>query len=103
MSVKETEIIPLYEDELTAIENKEFSIERLSLVRDIFVFSCYTGLAYVDVGNLKKSNIIKSGKDGETWIITKRQKTGTPQRVPLLLPALEIIEKYKDHPKCKGQ
>ena len=96
---KEVEIVPLYADELNAIQNKSFSIDRLTLVKDIFIFSCYTGLAYVDVGNLKRSQIVY-GVDGEQWIITKRQKTETPQRVPLLVPALEILDKYKDHPKC---
>ncbi|MDR3679541.1 MAG: site-specific integrase [Flavipsychrobacter sp.] len=100
---KEVEIIPLYEDELSAIVNKKFSVERLNLVKDIFIFACYTGLAYVDVGNLKRSQIVSKGLDGEKWIITKRQKTETPQRVPLLHPALEIIEKYKDHPKCANK
>jgi site-specific recombinase XerD len=97
---KEVEIIPLYADELMRIENKKFSIDRLNLVKDIFVFSCYTGLAYVDVNNLRRGQIISNSVDGEKWIITKRQKTETPQRVPLLAPALEIIEKYANHPRC---
>ena len=96
---KDVEIIPLWADELESIENKKFSIDRLNLVKDIFVFCCYTGLAYVDVGNLMRNQICE-GFDGEKWIMTRRQKTGNPQRVPLLVPALQIIEKYKDHPKC---
>ena len=96
---KDVEIIPLWADELETIENKKFSIDRLNLVKDIFVFCCYTGLAYVDVGNLMRNQICE-GFDGEKWIMTSRQKTGNPQRVPLLVPALQIIEKYKDHPKC---
>jgi len=76
-----------------------FQIERLELVKDIFLFSCYTGLAYVDVGNLKKTQIV-SGIDNEKWIITKRQKTGTPQRIPLLAQALKIMKKYEGHKKC---
>ncbi len=97
---KEVEIIPLWADELNAIENKKFSMDRFNIVTDILIFSCYTGLAYVDVSNLKKSQIVNNSVDGEKWIITKRQKTNTPQRVPLLLPALKILEKYQDHPKC---
>lgn len=93
------EIHPLYKDELGAIEKKIFSIERLNIVKDAFIFSCYTGLAYVDVLNLKRYQIV-TGVDNEKWIITERQKTGTPQRVPLLPQALAIIEKYKDHPHC---
>ncbi|GAB3910326.1 site-specific integrase [Mucilaginibacter ginsenosidivorans] len=96
---KEVEIIPLDAVELSIIQNKKFSFERLNLVKDIFIFSCYTGLAYIDTGNLKQGQI-RNGIDGQKWIITKRQKTDTPQRIPLLAPALEIIEKYKDHPRC---
>jgi site-specific recombinase XerD len=96
---KEVEIIPLDNKDLQAIANKKIDIERLAIVRDIFLFSCYTGLAYVDVNNLKRDQILE-GIDGEQWIITKRQKTKTPTRVPLLAPALEISERYKDHPKC---
>ena len=102
MTVKETEIIPLYSEELTALRNKTFSINRLNLVKDIFVFSCYTGLAYVDVSNLKRNQIVNGG-DGQKWIMTKRQKTDTPQRVPLLPQALEIIDKYDQHPKCLNE
>lgn len=96
---KEVNIVPLFIDELSAIRDKVFTIERLELVRDIFIFCCYTGLAYVDIGNLEKRQIV-TGVDGEKWIITTRQKTETPQRVPLLPQALEIIHKYRNHPKC---
>ncbi|MBA3828222.1 MAG: site-specific integrase [Taibaiella sp.] len=102
MCVKETEIIPLNNEELEAIRNKIFSINRLNLVKDIFVFSCYTGLAYVDVSNLKRTQIV-NGIDGEKWIMIKRQKTDTPQRVPILPHALEIIAKYDQHPKCLNE
>ena len=98
MAMKEVEIVPLQASELSAIQKKQFEIDRLDLVRDIFVFSCFTGLAYVDVGNLTVNHIVKL--DGEKWILTKREKTGTVQRIPLLKPALEIIEKYRNHPKC---
>ena len=53
---------------------KEFKIERLSQVRDIFLFSCYTGLSYIDVKQLTRNNI-SMGIDGERWIFTNRQKT----------------------------
>lgn len=96
---KEVHVVPLYIDELLAIRNKVFSVGRLELVRDIFIFCCYTGLAYVDVENLHRRQIVK-GVDGEKWIITTRQKTETPQRVPLLPQALEIIDRYRLHPKC---
>jgi site-specific recombinase XerD len=84
--------------ELEAIEQKEFSIVRLQWVRDLFVFSCYTGLAYVDTMNLTPDNI-SIGIDGEYWISTCRQKTDKPVRVPILPKAWEIIEKYRSHPR----
>ncbi|WP_395050254.1 site-specific integrase [Flavobacterium sp.] len=88
----------LTESELSAIENKKFSIERLDITKDLFVFSCYTGLAYIDVMklNVDKVNI---GIDGQYWITTKREKTKNPVRVPILPKAWEIIQKYQDHPK----
>jgi site-specific recombinase XerD len=87
---------------LKDIEEKEFAIERLNYVRDIFLFSCYTGLAYVDIFNLRKENI-SIGMDGEKWIFTHRQKTETPSRIPLLPKALAIMEKYAGHPKVVNE
>lgn len=63
----------LTEEELQVIMEKAISVERLALVRDIFILSCYTGLAYIDVKNLTSSNIVK-GIDGQFWISTHRQK-----------------------------
>jgi integrase len=68
-------------------------------VRDIFVFSCFTGLAYIDAKRLKRSDI-SVGIDGEKWIFTKRKKTDAPTRIPLLPTVLHLIEYYKDHPQC---
>jgi hypothetical protein len=68
-------------------------------VRDIFVFCCYTGLAYADVEKLA-SNQIGRGMDGKPWIFTERAKTETATRVPLLSPALALLEKYRDHPQA---
>jgi len=89
----------LNEDELQALAAKQFAIDRLSQVRDIFLFSCYTGLAFIDVFQLTPASIVK-GVDGKQWIFTSRQKTDTPTRVPLLPQAQEILNKYKDHPRC---
>lgn len=91
----------LTELELKTIEAKEFKIERLRFVKDLFVFSCYTGLAYIDVMQLTPRSITL-GIDGETWLFTSRQKTDTNVKIPLLPKALEIIEEYKDHPKAKA-
>ena len=96
MTKREVERTALTELQLKAIAEKKFSIERLSLVRDIFLFSCFTGLAYVDVKKLRKQEIME-GTDGEKWIIC-RQKTDTTSRIPLLQSALEIIKHYETHP-----
>ena len=87
----------LTDEELGKIENLKIAIPRLETVRDIFVFSCYTGFSYTDVESLTSHNIRK-GIDGELWIFTDRIKTTTKSNVPLLPIALDIIEKYKDHP-----
>jgi integrase len=89
----------LTEEEIHLVYNKIFPAERLNLVRDIFIFSCYTGLAYADIEKLKRSEIIV-GIDGEKWISTTRQKTDSSSRIPLLPIATEVLLKYKDHPKC---
>ncbi len=90
----------LTELELQSIQEKEFSIERLEHIRDIFLFSCYTGLAYIDIYNLTPGNI-SLGMDGEKWIFTHRQKTESASRIPLLPPALALLEKYKDNQEAK--
>ncbi|OQP56163.1 site-specific integrase [Niastella populi] len=86
----------LTSEELYRLEVKEITISRLATVRDIFVFSCYTGFAYIDVINLTL-NDLKIGIDGKQWLIKNRQKTGISERVPLLPPASAIIEKYKTY------
>lgn len=90
----------LSKDELEAIEQRDFEIERLQQVKDLFVFSCYTGLAYIDVMQLTPDNIRK-GIDGMNWIYTQREKTLNPVRVPILKKAQEIIDNYKSHPRSK--
>lgn len=90
----------LRDDELQNIIEKEFEIERLSLVKDLFLFSCYTGLSYIDVMNLNEDNIA-IGIDGGRWIITNRQKTHNKVKIPLLPIAKELINKYEGHIKTK--
>lgn len=98
---KKSKIIkkPLSTQELYELERHYFSTDRLNVVRDVFVFQCYTGLAYIDVYQLKKTDI-KEGVDKQSWIMSERQKTGSATNVPLLPQALKIIDKYKDHPLC---
>ncbi|WP_369427691.1 site-specific integrase [Pontibacter harenae] len=97
--VKKVDRVFLSEEELATMAAKEFAMDRLSQVRDIFLFSCFTGLAYVDVLQLTRADIGR-GIDGEKWVIKKRQKTDVASRIPLLPSALQILEKYKDHPQC---
>lgn len=99
--IKEVKREYLTEVELSKIESKEFKVNRLELVRDIFVFACYTGLAYIDIANLTKSNI-KKGIDHNNWIYTDRKKTGVQSRVVILPKANEVIDKYADHPMVEN-
>src|SRR6266542_2685099 len=88
----------LTKDELKAIEQTSMSIERLEKVKDIFIFSCYTGLAYVDIEKLTEENIV-IGIDGQKWVYTFRTKTGNKSHIPLLPAAVAIIDKYQNYPE----
>lgn len=92
----------LTEQEIQSLMEKEFVSERLELVRDIFVFSCFTGLAYIDVKQLTQDNIVL-GIDGDKWINKNRQKTDTNSKIPLLPTAQYILDKYANHPVCKNE
>jgi site-specific recombinase XerD len=89
----------LSQEEMDRIENKEFKVLRLQWARDLFIFSCYTGLAYCDLMRLTSQNIAL-GIDGEYWIMTNRKKTNQPVRVPLLPKAFDLIEKYRTHSRA---
>lgn len=91
---------PLSTYELNVLENKIFSTKRLTAIRDIFVFQCYTGLAYIDIKQLSYKDI-KMEIDGSMWIMSKRQKTKSFTNIPLLKNAIEIMKKYKDDLICK--
>lgn len=97
MTKKEVIAEFLTEHEINKIATKKFEYERLNQIRDVFLFCCYTGLAFADVEKLKPSEI-GIGIDGSKWIFTNRQKTDTLSRIPLLPIAIDILEKYKDHP-----
>tara|TARA_R110002050_G_scaffold201588_1_gene336762 strand:+ start:519 stop:1763 length:1245 start_codon:yes stop_codon:yes gene_type:complete len=97
--IREVERVYLTDEEIQAVLDKDFKTDRLSLVRDIFIFSCFTGLAYIDVKKLTKSHI-NIGIDGGKWIFTHRQKTESASKIPLLPVAEMIIEKYAEHPQC---
>ncbi|MGY6648048.1 site-specific integrase [Wenyingzhuangia sp. IMCC45574] len=82
--------------ELERIVEKEFSTERLDVVRDLFVFQCYTGLAFADLKKLHRKDVV-IGIDGNKWLVVKRQKTKTECKIPILPTAEAILNKYKNH------
>ncbi|WP_293674420.1 site-specific integrase [uncultured Parabacteroides sp.] len=82
-------------EEITAIYNKKFTSKRLEQVRDLFIFSCYTALSYIDVCELTQENI-RTSFDGNLWIMTKRHKTNVASNIRLLEVPKAILEKYKD-------
>ena len=88
--------------ELNVIRKKDFGIARLNHVRDIFVFCCFTGLAFIDVRQLTPEQIM-TDSDGNEWIRKPRQKTGQMCNIPLLHPAKEILTKYSDNLVCKAK
>lgn len=93
---EEVDVEFLSNDELETLRNKEFDIKRLEQVRDIFVFCCFTGLAFVDVSQLTESHLVKDNK-GMLWIRKPRQKNKEMCNIPLLSAALDILNKYKDY------
>jgi site-specific recombinase XerD len=99
MTKRDTNPSCLTQAELDALSEKVFRTQRVNQVRDIFLFCCYTGLAYADVKKLNASHI-GIGIDGRKWIFTQRTKTDSETRVPLLAPALALLDKYRDHPEC---
>ena len=95
---KVTPQIYLSEGEVQAIEFTDLKKSSYKLVRDLFIFQCYTGLAFTDMAKLKKIDITIDN-NGNKWIIKARQKTGITSTIPLLPRALEIIDAYS---KCFG-
>ena len=84
----------LTQEQIDLIMQKRFATKRLEQVRDIFIFSCFTGLAYIDVKKLRQTNI-RTSFDGGLWIMGKREKTGITFNVPLLDISKQILDKYK--------
>jgi len=99
MKNKPSERVFLIEDELTKIVETPILNQRLSEVRDVFVFCCLTGLSYSDIKSLS-SNDVSKGIDGKMWIRKHRKKTGSLSRVSLVPYAVDLIERYKDHPEA---
>jgi len=90
----------LTKEELETLRTKEFDIPRLDLVRDVFLFQCWTGLAFIDVSELTEGHIVPDN-EGNLWIRKARQKTKIMCNIPLLDIPLQILDKYKDHPLCQ--
>ena len=93
LSIKDA--VFLTQQELNTIENKIFSVNRLERVKDIFLFCCYTGYAPIDAIDLSIDNLFEDSS-GNLWIMTSRAKTAIRANVPVLPPALDIINKYKN-------
>lgn len=91
----------LNETELQSLVEKDFGIARLDQVKDVFVFSCFTGLAYADAKKLSSDNIVLD-ISGERWIKIKRSKTDTRSSIPLLEIPQTIIEKYAESPETES-
>lgn len=89
----------LEDHEINTIIEKPIKIQRLAQVRDVFVFSIFTGLAFSDLKGLKQEHLVRDN-NGDMWIRKARQKTKNMCNIPLLDPALQILDKYKDHPEC---
>jgi site-specific recombinase XerD len=92
ISFKKTNRVYIDNEELYILKNIKLN-NSLNKVRDVFLFACYTGLSYIDLYNLNIKNI-QIGIDNLKWLFIKRQKTDIPSNVPILPPALIILNKY---------
>ena len=98
-----TEIVFLSAEELKTLEDYDFKQKRLKQIRDMFIFCCYTGLAYLEMSTLNSNNI-KKGFDGNLWIEMYRQKTNKSFFIPLLPKAEKILIVYNNElPKVSNQ
>ena len=89
----------LSREELDILMNKEFAIKRLEQVRDIFIFCCFTALAFVDVQQLSREHLIKDN-NGALWIRKAQQKTNQMCNIPVLSIPQRILRKYEDNVEC---
>jgi hypothetical protein len=87
----------LTEEEIESLYKKEFKINRLARVRDVFIFQIYTGLSYIDMTELTEDSI-EIGIDGKHWIVLNRKKTGIRSSIPILRRAQKMLDKYKNDP-----
>lgn len=99
ITTKEVKRECLTQIEIDAIASKDIQIQRLDVIRDLFLFQCYSGLSFADLSALKKEDI-QIGIDGYKWLFVSRQKTNTDCKIPLLPVAEQILNKYKNNPEC---
>lgn len=85
----------LTNDEITWLMNVHTKHASWNFTRDMFIFSTFTGITFIDLENLKHTNI-QAMEDGSLWIVLNRQKTGTASYIPLLDIPKQILERYKD-------
>jgi site-specific recombinase XerD len=87
---------------LQRLEDKSIQIERLSVMRDIFIFACYTGLSFSDIAKLSRIHLQHSA-DGKEGIIIDQSKTNNRCRIPILPKARKILKRYEDYPKISNK
>jgi site-specific recombinase XerD len=100
LKLQEVETDFLEKDELENLINTNFQIKRIERIKDVFVFCCFTGLAFIDANTLKQEHIV-NGINGKKWIKKRRQKTKNMCNIPLLPIAEQILKKYEDDPVCQ--
>ncbi|RRA95528.1 site-specific integrase [Paenimyroides viscosum] len=94
ISMEETDRGYILKEDVEKLMKCKPEHKRYELVKDIFIFSCFTGLSYVDIKKMKQSNI-QSFFDGHQWIISRRQKSDIASNVRLMEIPKRIIEKYQ--------
>jgi len=88
-------------EELNLLEKFYSSLPRLNIIKDLFLFSCYTGISYADINSLSVDNIYL-GIDGNYWVKSRRKKTNSVFEIPLLQQAKDLIKKYEGHPRTSN-
>jgi site-specific recombinase XerD len=80
-------------EEIKVLKDQEISTERLNMVRDFFIFGCYSGLAYIDLKNLRRCHLEYNSTNDVYFIKKKREKTNQPFIIPLFKPARDVLDK----------
>lgn len=102
MRLKKVDRGYLTDEELNILISKKFDCKRLEIIRDCFIFSCFTGLAHADLKKLSNTHIV-IGSDGGKWIKIKRQKTDNLSSIPILNFTQKILDKYRNDIYCKSK